>query len=383
MPLFLLLSLAIAANDTTAPPTFTAQALGQVDSIAAAEFAKDSLGSITIGIVSGPSLVWSKSYGFADRARKQPATPQTVYRIASVTKQLTALMLLQLVETKRVQLSEPVDRHFPEVKRIPAYAPGSSTPTLMQLGTMTSGLARDPDDRRKWQKGLPANWVPILIEALQVTRYAREPGSGYGYSNIGYSILGAALSHAASESYVEYQRRHILLPLGMSSTDFELTQSLRDKLATGVDWDVLYKDTLNYEDAAADNLNGLGIGLASGGAYSTVGDLAKLISFELGYGPVGVLRRETLKLRESVPVAASPALDYGYGLGYQAYRWGEIVAVGHSGNLAGYTSMVLYDPERHFGVIVLRSAAGGEADAGRLGVRALLKLRLMMNQPRA
>jgi CubicO group peptidase (beta-lactamase class C family) len=103
----------VTVHDTTAPPTFTAQALGQVDSTAAAEFAKDSLGSITIGVVSGPSMVWARSYGFADRARKQPATPQTVYRIASVTKQLTALMLLQLAETKRVQLSDPVDRYFP------------------------------------------------------------------------------------------------------------------------------------------------------------------------------------------------------------------------------------------------------------------------------
>lgn len=161
----------------------------------------------------------------------------------------------------------------------------------------------------------------------------------------------------------------------MSSTDFELTPSLRDRLATGVDWDTLVPGNLNFADADMDHRNGLGLSVPSGGAYSTVGDLAKLVSLQLGYGPDSVLRRETLQVRDKVPVAASPSLDYGYGLGYQAMRWGDIVAVGQSGNLSGYTSMVLYDPTRGFGVIVLRSAAGGQADAGRLAVLALRELR--------
>jgi CubicO group peptidase (beta-lactamase class C family) len=118
----------------------------------------------------------------------------------------------------------------------------------------------------------------------------------------------------------------------------------------------------------------------SGGLYSTVGDLAKLVSMELGFGPQGVLRPKTLTLRDAVPVAAYPSLDYGYGLGYQALRWGDTVAMGHSGNLAGYTSMVLYDSERGFGVIVLRSAAGGKADAGRLAGRVFRSLRSALTQ---
>ena len=80
------------------PPTFDANMLRAVDSLAEAEFRKDSLGSITIGVVSGRDLVWAKSYGYVDRARQHRATPQTVYRVASITKQVTAIMLMQLVE---------------------------------------------------------------------------------------------------------------------------------------------------------------------------------------------------------------------------------------------------------------------------------------------
>jgi D-alanyl-D-alanine carboxypeptidase len=283
-------------------------------------------------------------------------------------------MLLQLVERNRVRLSDPVERFFPEIRQVKGGSAGSAPITLVQLATMTSGLARDPDDARRSQSGRAAQWESVLLAALKNTTYARLPGTGYGYSNIGYSILGIALARAAGESYIEYQQRHILRPLGMSSTAFELTPALAARVATGVDWD---NGVLNYGDAAQENRDGLGFRVPGGGLYSTVGDLAKLVSLELGFGPDSVLRRETLKIRDNVPVASYPSLAYGYGLGYQAMRWGDTVAVGHSGNLAGYTSMVLYDPQRHFGVIVLRSAGGGEADAGRLAGRILRKLRAM------
>lgn len=374
MPLTLL-PFVIAAQVPAQAPRFTPETLRQVDSIAGAEFAKDSLGSLTIGVVSGPSLVWVKSFGYADSARTRLAAPTTVYRIASITKQLTALMLLQLLQDSTVRLSDPVDRYFPEIAGVRGRTPFAPPPTLVQLATMTSGLGRNPNDQRKSQSGTPREWLSVLIAALPSTDYVRAPGSGYGYSNVGYAILAAALARAAQQDYIDYQRRRILGPLGMTSTDFDLTPSLGQRLATGVDWDELYPGKRNFADAAGDHRNGLGLGVATGGAYSTVGDLAKLVSLQLGFGPDSVLGRATLKLRDNVPVASSPSLNYGYGLGYQALRWADTVAVGHSGNLAGYTSMVLYDTERGFGVIVLRSAAGGQADAGRLAVRAFRKLR--------
>ena len=376
MPPNLLLPLLLAAQaPAQAPPRFTPEALRLVDSIAGAEFAKDSLGSFTIGVVSGAALVWAKSYGYADSARTRLAEPTTVYRIASITKQLTAVMLLQLLQDSTVRLSDPVDRWFPEIDRVRGRTPFAPHPTLVQLATMTSGLPRSPNDQRKSSSGSPREWVSILLSALPSTEYVRAPGSGYGYSNVGYAILAAALGRAAKQEYIDYQRRRILGPLGMSDTDFELTPALGQRLATGMDWDELYPGKRNWADAAGDHRDGLGYGVATGGAYSTVGDLAKLVSLQLGFGPDSVLRPASLKLRDNIPVASYPTLDYGYGLGLQAYRWADTVAVGHSGNLAGYTSQVLYSTGRGFGVIVLRSAAGGQADAGRLAVLAFRKLR--------
>jgi CubicO group peptidase (beta-lactamase class C family) len=359
-------------------PAFHPETFRLVDSIAEAEFAKDRLGSFTVGVVSGRDLVWVKSYGHADRARTRPATPQTVYRIASITKQVTAIMLLQLVDQKRVQLSDRVDKYFPEIRLVQSTLGTIEPPTLVQLATMTSGLARDPVDGRRAQHGLPATWLTVLDSALPKTSYARLPGTGYGYSNVGFSILGAAIARAAQQSYTTYVSGHILAPMGMSSTGFELTPVMREHLAEGVDYDVLVKDSLNYADAAQDHREGLGIGVPAGALYSTVGDLAKLVAIQIGFGPDSVLRPEMLKLRESVPVTSFPTLAFGYGLGFQVARWADTVAVGHSGNLSGYTSQIYYDAERKYGVIVLRSAAGGQADASRLAGRAYRKLRSML-----
>ena len=363
------------AQNSTRPLVFSPIGFQQADSIAEAEFAKDSLGSITVGIVSGPNLVWTSSYGFADSARTIKANASTVYRIASISKQFTALMLLKLVGQKRISFADPVERFFPQIKQVRKSRAGAAPITILQLATMTSGLAREPDDKRATAKGRAERWLDALIAALPKTEFVRDPGSGYGYSNVGYAILAAALARAAGESYTRYIETRFISPLGMESTGFVLTPSLAKRLATGVDFDVLVKGNLNYADAASDHITGMGRGTPPGGLYSTVGDLAKLLSLEIGFGPDSVLAPEILKLREDVPVAANTSLSYGYGLGFQAYRWADTVAVGHSGNVSGYTSMVLYDTRRKYGVIVLRSAGGGEADAERLAGRVFRRLR--------
>ena len=127
--------------------------IARVDAAATAEFAKDKLGSVTVGLVSGSKLTWTKSYGFADMERKIPASADTIYRIGSITKQFTALMLLQLVQAGKVQLSDPVAKYFPEVNQIPRRFPDAPPITLVQLATHTAGLAREPGDLATYLKG--------------------------------------------------------------------------------------------------------------------------------------------------------------------------------------------------------------------------------------
>jgi CubicO group peptidase (beta-lactamase class C family) len=161
-------------------------------------------------VVSGRRLVWSKSYGDADRETRTPATPDTVYRIGSITKMFTALMLHQLAESGKVRLSDPVEKDFPDVKAVRDRFPDAPPITLVQLATHTSGLGREPDDLPTYLKGPVSDWEKVLIAALPHTRYEFEPGTRWSYSNIGYAILGASLGRAIGQPYTEYVRERIL-----------------------------------------------------------------------------------------------------------------------------------------------------------------------------
>ena len=99
-------------------------------------------------MISGSTLAWTHSYGFADMKTHRLATRATVYRIGSITKPFTAVMLMQLEAAGKISLSDPVERYLPEIKQIGSKPPGAPPFTFLQFATMTAGLAREPRSRK-------------------------------------------------------------------------------------------------------------------------------------------------------------------------------------------------------------------------------------------
>jgi CubicO group peptidase (beta-lactamase class C family) len=354
------------------PPTPAAQsplstAIERVEQLAAQEFAKDPRGSLTIGVVSRDRLVWSKSYGEADVERKIAATPESIYRIGSITKQFTGLMLLQLVDRGKVRLTDPVEKHLPEINKLQGRQSGWPAVTLLQLATMTAGIAREPEDLPTFLVGPVASWEQTTIKAIERTSYAHEPGTRYLYSNIGYAILGAALSRAAGRPYTEYVREEILTPLGMTQTFFEPNASLAARIVKG------YAIRNNELDGTAPEREhaGRGYKVPNGALYTTAGDLAKFLAFELGHGPDTVLSVKARDENYSRLSSASGDLDSGYGVGFQATRRGTHVFLGHGGSVAGYNAAAHIHRPSQTGVIVFRNVGGGPVSAGGLALRSL------------
>ena len=138
----ILIVLFFIASAAAQVPADLTGAITKIDSMSSAEFAKDGIGGVTVGVVSGSKLVWTKSYGFADMEKKTPADQDTVYRIGSITKQFTALTFLQLVEQGKVALSDPVEKYFPEINKVQGRLPNAPPITLIELATMTSVIKR-------------------------------------------------------------------------------------------------------------------------------------------------------------------------------------------------------------------------------------------------
>lgn len=346
--------------------------LDAVDPLAAKEYALDGIGSITIGIVSRADLVWTKSYGFADMSTKRPADRQTVYRIGSVTKMFTGVMLHQLIENGKVHLSDPVSRFLPEINQVLGLPAGAIAPTILQLATMTGGLAAEPGSNTLFGTGPVSQWQSKVTSALAQTRYESEPGTRYSYSNIGYAALAMALERASGMSYLAWQRERILEPLQMNRTHFDLDTSIARDLAVGY---VVGEDgKISADEPARELRDGRGYRLPIGCIFTTIDDLSRFVAFELGHGPESVLPHARLDSAYAGIVATSQDLDVGYGLGFMARRRGDFTWLGHSGGVPGYTAMMYYDREYQLGVIVFRNATGGKANIGRLSVDVLKML---------
>ncbi len=296
------------------------------------------------------------------------ADRDTVYRIGSVTKMFTAVMLDQLVEAGKVRLSDPVRKFLPEIGLVQGSYPEAPPITLLQLATHTSGLGREPDDVNRYGQGPSGGWRKLLIAALPHLHYVAEPGTRFIYSNMGYAALGAALGRAAGQSYLEYVPSHIFAPLGMTHTALELTPALHAHLASGyeVEGDKVDTATPLREQA------GRGYRVPNGAMFTTVGDLAKFASFLMGNGPEVVLKAASLQHDlDQVIVPSNSRMTEGYGLGFMVRRRDRYVVLGHGGDVAGYEAALYINRDKSIGVIVLANARNGAIAPSDFALRSL------------
>jgi D-alanyl-D-alanine carboxypeptidase len=349
-------------------------ALVALDAQLAADFAKDGAGGASIGIVSGNKLIWSRHYGYADAEAKRAPTNDTAYRIGSITKQFTALALMQMVEQGRMKLVEPIEKYVPELKGVQNDFPYAPPITLLQVATMMSGLAREPGCQNH-SVGAVSEWQKKVTECLPQTRFQFEPGTQYLYSNIGYATLGLAVERAAGKPFTTVVEEGILEPLRMTRSAFEPTAVVRKDLAHGY---TRQGGTPSRTRADAE-LDGRGYRVPNGALFSTINDLAKFVAWELGEGPDGILKQETQAANYMRTYSAGGgrgalALSSGYGLGFMVSRYDNIVALGHGGSTAGYRASALFHRASKTGVIVLRNAEGGSFDAGPVASRILRQI---------
>lgn len=361
---WLALATALLTHASAAEPE---DGYSRVDELVRVAFEEDGIGGVSFGIVSDGELVHAGAFGFADIERRIPATPDHVYRIGSVTKQFTALALLKLADSGTLRLTDPVERYLPELERVRGRFPGAPPPTLLQLATMTSGLAREPEDLARFLVGPASDWMAVTLSALSEVKFDFPPDTRYQYSNIGYAILGASLQRASGRDYMEYVREEILEPLGMKDTDFVPRAGFEKRIAAGYD---VEDGKADAETPAWEHL-GRGYKVPNGALYSAVPDLARFVAFELGHGPASVLPRERLEENLSRVNSADGNLSSGYGIGFAVVRRGKLVICGHGGSVAGYRAGVYFDRKSDIGVVVLRNVTGGKLDVTELSYRIL------------
>lgn len=305
----------------------------RVDEIAARAQATGHAPSLVLAVVRDRTVVH-----FAAAGEQPPPDPKTQYRLGSITKTLTATLIMQLRDEGFFALDDLLYRH------LPGTAVGGVT--LRQLLGHVSGLQREPDGA--WWERSAGGDVEKLLADLAFDKLAGPPYTRYHYSNLAYGLLGAVLSRATGESWADLVGKRVLDPLGMKRT----TYAPVEPYARG--YVVHALDGTLHEEPRLD----AGAMAPAGQLWSTVTDMAKWAAFLADPAPA-VLARETVD-EMCTPVAISDLESWtgGHGLGPQLFRVGERVYVGHGGSMPGYVSHLAVHRPSRLGVIVFANAYG-------------------------
>lgn len=282
--------------------------------------------------------VLRQGYGLADVQGKQKIGPDTVFRIASISKQFTAVGVLKLVQAGKVSLDDPVNKHLPEVDL------QGKPVTIANLLSHTSGipnLTALPDyDKQIEQDRTPAQLVAMV--AGQPMEF--EPGAQFRYSNTNYILLGMLIEKLSGVDYAAYIQREIAGPLGLKDTRYIRDDALTPRHARGYEPD----SAGNWAPAPALSMTQP---FSAGALESTVDDLATWTAALVG----GKVIDPALLERAWTPFAttAQPS-RYGFGWYIRAQpgeRW-----IGHGGAINGFTCEAVWIPERKVFVAVLRNS---------------------------
>lgn len=307
-----------------------------------AEYGKQGVPGASLTIIREGRVLYRKAYGLADVATRVPATTETNYRLASVTKQFTATAILELIERGRFSL----DTHLSEIlPGTPSYAKDIR---IRHLLNHTSGFV-DYEDLIPDSQTVQVHDPDVLKLLNNVDSLYFPPGSKFQYSNSGYALLALVVEAVSGEPFARFLKENIFDPLGMSHT-------------------VAYQDGISTVDSRAFGHSRTDSGfvqtdqsvtsavLGDGGIYSSVEDLFKWDRDLTENGLIsGSLRQQSF-----TPAVLNDGSKTKYGFGWYAEPYKGHPSIYHTGSTRGFRNAIFRLPDLQLTVIILTNRNEGE-----------------------
>jgi D-alanyl-D-alanine-carboxypeptidase/D-alanyl-D-alanine-endopeptidase len=356
------------ASDSPASSGTSELKTSEVDRIFA-DYALDShIPGLVYGIVADGRLVYVRGLGVQDLESNRPVTPDTLFRIASMTKAFTALTVLKLRDDGKLQLDALAETYVPELRGWKYPTKDSPRIRVRDLLNHTAGFVTD-DPWGDRQTPLPEpEFSRLLREGVP---FARTPATAMEYSNLGFALLGRVVTNVSGHPYADTITHSLLQPLGMESSGFFVDAAPRDRRALGYRWE---DDAWRLEPTMAHGAFG-----AMGGVQTSAIDYAKWVAYLLSAWPPrdevdsGPAKRGTVRelaqgsnfprLRQrpghTGADACRQAATYGMGM-WVAVDCDLGLTLSHSGGYPGYGSHVLLLPDHGVGIFAFanRTYAG-------------------------
>ncbi|MCW8386352.1 beta-lactamase family protein [Fluoribacter dumoffii] len=339
---------------------------------------KNHVPGYAYGIFLDGRLVHTGNGGYTDIAKKIPVTPQSMFRIASMTKSFTAMAILKLRDEGRLRLDDPASFYIPELKNLKLTQDAAEI-TVRDLLTHSAGF---PEDNPWGDRNLSKTDEELVALVRQGIALSHVSGTSFEYSNLGYALLGLIVKNVAGISYQDYIAANIWKPLGMEQAAWEFAQVRPNQLAHGYQWvnDHWQEEPLLHDGSYA-SMGGMIASIESFGHYVGLHQSAWPARDDPETGPIKrssiremhqPWRIYALNPKNRVYGRVCPSINaYGFGL-----RWSQdcnnTIAVGHTGGLPGFGSNWFIVPEYGLGVVLLTNVTYAAAEA--TNVRVINKL---------
>ena len=302
------------------------------------EVTKDNTSGVAVLVARDGKIVFQGGFGLADLAKKTPITPETKFRIGSISKQFTAAAVLRLAEQGKLAISDPLAKYFP------GFPHGRET-TLRHLLTHTSGLHSYTDKPEFLGRVTKAIEPGKLIAWFQDDPPDFAPGAGFHYNNSAYFLLGEIVAKVSGKPLGDYLRDEFFTPLGLKDTGIYVNSTPPSGMATGYSFtDGKLAPALDWDMSWAGG---------AGALYSTVGDLFRWNEALFGGRVVNADSFKAATTPVELP-ANVDGMKYGYGL--VMFEVKGLPAIGHGGGLNGWSSDLLRVPAQHCTIVILANA---------------------------
>lgn len=328
------------------------------------EMRKNDVTGLSIALVDGQRVVWAQGFGYADERKDIAATPETVYRIGSLTKVFTALAIMQLAEQGKLGIDEPLKTYLPEFSIHSRF--NDEVPiTLRDLMTHHSGL---PSDFQKGMWSKKPDSFTTVVNLIKDEYTAYPPGFIFSYSNIGYDLLGHVVERVSGQDYSLYVQSALLQPLGMRHSGFT-PPAVTWLLSAGYD-----KGT-ETDDPPLRDIPALGM-------YSTVLDMSRFMEMLFTNGILN--NRQVITPATLMEIFKSQnsniPLDLGLrvGLGWLLGGLGDVDILNagpvahHAGATLMFRSQIIMLPRHKLGVVVMANSSTGGRVVSRIAVQAVV-----------
>ena len=317
----------------------------------------DELGipGVAIGIVNEDQVIYMQGYGIADDSGRA-MTPDTPFLIASLSKSITAMGIMQLVEEGKIELDAPVQTYLPWFRVADEEA--SSQITIRHLLHQTSGFA----ERAGYERNLNTNPAEDALEQsirdLNKTRVNFAPGEAFEYSNTNYDLLGLVIQTVSGQSYETYIEEKIFTPLDMDNSYTSLEDARTGNMTRG------YYPFFGYTMAYDHLMPYSRIVKPSAGLFSSAEDLTHYLIAHLNEGKY---RESTILSPKGIAELHTPGIQYsenaGYAMGWAVFPFTEMepvaqdgitpTGIAHRGDWVGFYSIMVLIPELETGIVLL------------------------------